>query len=102
MEKMMLQIEMKPIPFRKLGLQTAEVRHLQIEKSAGPQLLRDQRQSLLRMIQVLQNMPKEYCIEMLFREMALFQGLGIDVKAFNLTCPPGCQFRALNAIAFVP
>ncbi len=50
---------------------------------------------------MLQNMPEDHRIEILFGEMALLQRLGIDSKSLGLGCSPGRQRRALNAVALV-
>jgi hypothetical protein len=38
---------------------------------------------------------------MLLGELALLQRLGVHLKAFCLSCSPGCQRRALNAMALM-
>jgi hypothetical protein len=43
------------------------------------------------MIQVLQNMPNDHCIEVPLGEMAILQRLGIHSKSFRLAGSPGRQ-----------
>src|SRR5678815_1630312 len=53
------------------------------------------------MIQMLQDMPDDHRIEILFGEMAFLKGLGVDAKSFSPGCSPGRQRRALNTVALV-
>lgn len=92
---------MKPILAGGAGLQTGEVGYLQVQETARLEQSRNLCQRRLRVVQMLQNMPEDHRVEILFGERALLQRLGINSKFLRLCCSPSRQRRTLYPMALV-